>query len=366
MDLLKKKYLVNLSKQEKAQLEELTKKGQSAARKIRRANIILLADEGLKDKEIAKALNAAVTTVELVRKRLVEEGLEAALAERGSAGPCGTSSMGRGRLTSGGVGLQRAARGKGALDDATLGRPAGRGRAGRGDKRRDAQACARKGDVKPRLKKRWCIPEVGARFVWRMEDVLDLYEEPHDQRSPVVCFDELLCQLVAEKRTPLPPKPGRPARYDYEYERKGTANVFAFFEPEEGWRHLDVTERRTARDFALAMRRLADEHYPKAEKIRVVLDNLNTRTGAALYEAFEPAQARCLLRRLEFHHTPEHASWLNQVEIELSVLSRQCLSERRIRTSRRSSGNWPRGSGSATRRERRLRGASRRRTPGRS
>ena len=132
--------------------------------------------------------------------------------------------------------------------------------------------------------------------MWRMEDVLDLYEEPRDEKRPVVCFDELPCQLVAEKRTALPAEPGRPARYDYEYERKGTANAFAFFEPKEGWRHLDVTERRTAVDFAHAMRRLADEHYPKAEKIRVVLDNLNTHTGAALYEAFEPAEARRLLR----------------------------------------------------------------------
>jgi hypothetical protein len=178
-----------------------------------------------------------------------------------------------------------------------------------------------------------------------MEDVLDLYEEPHDEKRPVVCFDELPYQLVAEKRTPLPAEPGRPARYDYEYERKGTANVFAFFEPKEGWRHLEVTERRTAVDFAHAMRRLADEHYPKAEKIRVVMDNLNTHTGAALYEAFEPAEARRLLRRLEFHHTPEHASWLNQVEIELSVLSRQCLSKRRIpdkETLRRELAAWER------------------------
>ena len=181
--------------------------------------------------------------------------------------------------------------------------------------------------------------------MWRMEDVLDLYEEPHDEKRPVVCFDELPYQLVAEKRTPLPAEPGRPARYDYEYERKGTANVFAFFEPKEGWRHLEVTERRTAVDFAHAMRRLAEEHYPKAEKIRVVMDNLNPHTGAALYEAFEPAEARRLLRRLEFHHTPEHASWLNQVEIELSVLSRQCLSKRRIpdkETLRRELAAWER------------------------
>jgi hypothetical protein len=177
------------------------------------------------------------------------------------------------------------------------------------------------------VKKQWCIPEVGAEFVWRMEDVLELYEEPYDPKKPVVCFDELPYQMVAEKRTPLPAKPGRPQRYDYEYERKGMVNIFAFFEPKSGWRHLDITERRTAVDFALAMRRLVDEHYPATEKVRVVLDNLNT--PASLYKAFEPEEARRVLRRLEFHHTPTHASWLNMVEIELSVLSQQCL-ERRI------------------------------------
>ena len=127
-----------------------------------------------------------------------------------------------------------------------------------------------------------------------MEDVLDLYEEPYDPNKPVVCFDELPYQMVAEKRTPLSQKPGRPQRYDYEYEyeRKGTANIFAFFEPKSGWRHLDITERRTAVDFALAMRRLVDEHYPTIEKVRVVLDNLNTHSPASLYNAFEPEEAR--------------------------------------------------------------------------
>jgi transposase len=177
-----------------------------------------------------------------------------------------------------------------------------------------------------------------------MEDVLELYEELYDPQKPVVCFDELPYQMVAEKRTPLPAKPGRPQRYDYEYERKGMVNIFAFFEPKGGWRHLDVTERRTAVDFALAMRRLVDERYPEAEKVRVVLDNLNTHTGAALYQAFEPEEARRILRRLEFHYTPKHASWLNMVEIELSVLSRQCL-ERRIPDAQRLAreiGAWER------------------------
>ncbi len=192
------------------------------------------------------------------------------------------------------------------------------------------------------MRKRWCISEVGAEFVWRMEEVLELYEEPYDPKRPVVCFDEMPYQMVAEKRTPLPQKPGRPQRYDYEYERKGMVNIFTFFEPQRGWRHLDVTDRRTAVDFAEEMRRLVDEHYPEAEKVRVVLDTLNTHTGAASYQAFAPEEARRILRRLEFHYTPKHASWLNMVEIELSVLSRQCL-ERRIpdaKTLAREMGAW--------------------------
>jgi transposase len=163
-----------------------------------------------------------------------------------------------------------------------------------------------------------------------MEDVLDLYEEPYDSNKPLICFDELPYQLVAEARVPLSPKPGQPARYDYEYERKGTTNLFAFFEPKRGFRRVEVSERRTAKDFALAMKRLVDELYPQAETIRLVLDNLNTHTPAALYGAFEPAEARRIARKLEFHYTPKHASWLNQVEIELSVLHKQCLGGRRV------------------------------------
>jgi transposase len=163
-----------------------------------------------------------------------------------------------------------------------------------------------------------------------MEDVLDLYEESYEEKRPAVCFDEMHYQLVAEKRIPLALRPGRPERYDYEYERKGTLNLFVVFEPKRGWRHVEITDRRTAVDFAFQMRQLVDEHYPEAEKIRVVMDNLNTHTPASLYRAFEPAEARRILRRLEFHYTPNHASWLNQVEIELSVLCGQCLGGRRI------------------------------------
>lgn len=161
-----------------------------------------------------------------------------------------------------------------------------------------------------------------------MEDVLDLYAEPYDGRFPVVCFDECPYQLVGEVQVPLPASPGQPPRYDYQYQRNGTCNLFIFFAPGEGWRHVEVTERRTKQDFAHQMRALVDGYFPEAEKIRLVVDNLNTHTPAALYETFPPPEAHRLRQRLEFHYTPKHGSWLNMVEIELSVLAGQCLKRR--------------------------------------
>jgi DDE superfamily endonuclease len=140
------------------------------------------------------------------------------------------------------------------------------------------------------VRRQWCIPEVGAEFVWRMEDILDLYEEPYELMRPVVCFDELPYQMVAEKRMPIPANPGRPLRYDYEYERRGTTNLFIFFEPKGGFRHLEVSTRRTKKEFALAMRYLVDKLYPDAETIRLVLDNLNTHTPA--YHSTKPSRHR--------------------------------------------------------------------------
>jgi DDE superfamily endonuclease len=169
---------------------------------------------------------------------------------------------------------------------------------------------------------------VGADFVWRMEDVLDLYAKPYDARRPVLCFDEQPYQLVEEVRTPLPRAPGRPERVDYEYRRRGTANLFLLFEPLAGWRHIEVTERRSSAEFAHQMRALVDVHYPAAERIAVVLDDLSTHSPAALYQAFPPAEARRLLGRLEFRYTPKHGSWLNMAELEFSVLGRQCLDRR--------------------------------------
>ncbi len=161
-----------------------------------------------------------------------------------------------------------------------------------------------------------------------MEDVLDVYAQGEAPACPIVCFDEKSVQLIAEKHCPLPSQPGQPQRYDYEYRRNGTRNLFVFFRPFAGWRHVRVTERRTKVDFAHCMRYLVDELFPNAGKVIVVQDNLNTHTPASLYEAFEPAEAKRILDRLEFHYTPKHGSWLNMVEIEIGVLSEQCLDRR--------------------------------------
>jgi hypothetical protein len=162
-----------------------------------------------------------------------------------------------------------------------------------------------------------------------MEDVLEVYQRPRDPLRPVVCLDETTKQLVKETRKPVPARPGQPARHDYEYERNGTANLFMLFAPLEGWRHVEVTDRRTALDYAHMLRYLSDKHFPKANKIVLVQDNLSTHKPASLYEAFPPAEARRLVERFEWHYTPKHGSWLDMAEAELSVLAVQCL-ERRI------------------------------------
>jgi hypothetical protein len=175
-----------------------------------------------------------------------------------------------------------------------------------------------------------------------MEDVLEVYHRPYDERRPLVCLDEASKQLVGEVIEPIPAEPGQPERYDYEYTRNGTANLFMISMPLLGWRAVQVTERRTAVDFAEVVRWLVEEVHEEAEKVVLVMDNLNTHKLASLYEAFPPERARRIAEKLEIHHTPKHGSWLNMAEIELSVLSRQCL-DRRIESAgilRREVGAW--------------------------
>lgn len=171
-------------------------------------------------------------------------------------------------------------------------------------------------------------PQQNAEFVAAMEDVLEVYQRPRDHRRPLVCLDEQSKQLIKETRTPIPAAGGRVARHDYEYERNGTANLFMLFAPLEGWRNVKVTERRTKTDFAAVVRELVDTHFSEAEKIVLVMDNLNTHKISSLYEAFSPAEARRLIEKLEIHYTPKHGSWLDMAETELSILTKQCLDRR--------------------------------------
>jgi len=183
--------------------------------------------------------------------------------------------------------------------------------------------------VKPWLVEQWCLaPTADPAFVWPMEDVLDVYHRPFDPLRPVVCLDETSRQLLGEVRPPLPTAPGHPARHDPEYERGGVANLFLMTEPLRGWRAVTVSQRRTRLDFAACAKELVDTHYPHAERIVLVLDQLNTHSPASLYAAFPPAEAKRLADKLEIHYTPKHGSWLNMAELELSVLQRQCLRQR--------------------------------------
>jgi len=210
-----------------------------------------------------------------------------------------------------------------------LGRPVGGAGSGGCRQPRDGTAGAKKNDIRPWIIEVWCLPpEANAAFVWRMEDVITTYQLPYDPQYPVVCFDEACKQLFGEVRPPQAAEPGRPARQDYEYERKGVCHQLVLCEPLTGWRHVRVTERRTRKDYAECLRELVDVYYPNAQKIRLVQDNLNTHDGASLYEAFPPDEARRILEKLEFHYTPKHGSWLNLAESEISIMNSQCLNRR--------------------------------------
>lgn len=321
------RYRVTLSLEDRSNLEGLVRAGKASVRMIKRAQVLLSAADGVPDEVIATTVRVGTSTVYRLKQRFVEEGVERALNEAKRPRPerklaaheeallvavaCSDPPPGRARwtlklLADEMVTLTSHER----LSDETV-------------RRRLAEM-----DLKPWQKKMWCIPKIDAEYVARMEDVLTLYAEPPDPRRPVVCFDETPRQLIGEERVPVRAEPGKRARFDYEYVRNGTANVFMFVDVNRPWRHAKVTDQRRSLDFAACMRDLVDEHYPNADCIRVVLDNLSAHTASALYQAFEPAEARRILSKLEFHFTPKHASWLNMVEIEIGVMAQQCLARR--------------------------------------
>jgi transposase len=321
------RYRVTLTQDERSELAALLNGGKQPTRKLKPAQTLLAADAGVSDEDIAASVGVGGSTVYRTKRRFVEGNLERALSEEPRPGAgrkltgkeeallvaiaCSSPPAGRARWT-----LE-------LLADAMVKLTAHERVSRETVRRRLAE-----NHLKPWRKDMWCIPEVNADYVARMEDVLDLYAEAPDPKRPVVCFDESPLQLIGEARQPIPARPGQIERYDCEYRRNGTANLFVFLDVNHPWRKVKVTERRAARDFAICMRDLTDVHYPGAERIRVVLDNLSTHSAGALYQAFPADEARRVLRRLEFHYVPKHASWLNMVEIEISVLAGQCLDRR--------------------------------------
>lgn len=321
------RYRVELSQAERDELKSLLSGGAAAVRRLKRAQILLAADGGASDQAIVANVAVSGSTVYRTKRRFVLGNLEAALSEEPRSGAqrklsgteeallvataCAKPPIGRARWT-----LE-------LLADEMVKLTEHQGLSRETVRRRLAE-----NDLKPWRKDMWCIPKVDAEYVARMEDVLDLYAEPADPKRPVVCFDESPTQLIGEVRLPIAARPGQLERYDCEYKRNGTANLFVFLDPHRPWRTVKVTDQRAATDFAACMRDLVDIHYPQAERIRLVLDNLSTHSAAALYQALPAFEARRILRRLEFHYTPKHASWLNMVEIEIGVLRSQCLDRR--------------------------------------
>ncbi|MGA8769003.1 MAG: IS630 family transposase [Rhodomicrobium sp.] len=330
-----KKYVVRLSADERAQLNDLIRKGKRSAQLLTKARILLKADvseggEGWSDSRIAEALDTSIANILRTRRQLVEEGFEAVLTRKynqNSARPRIFDGAAEAKLVALACGPAPEGHAKWTLrlledkvvelhiveraSDNTIGRT------------------LKKNTLKPHLKQQWVIaPDASAAFVANMEDVLEVYQRPRDPERPVVCLDETSKQMIVETHEPIPAKPGRKARHDYEYERGGVANLFMMFAPLEGWRHVKVTDRHAAIDYAHTLKDLSDMHFPGAAKIVLVQDNLSTHKPASLYEACPPSEARRLVERFEWHYTPKHGSWLDMAESELGVLSTQCLDRR--------------------------------------
>jgi hypothetical protein len=329
-----KKYIVELTPEQRQELSEMIKCGKAAARELTHARILLKADmsqegPGWSDARIAEALEISPATVARVRTRCVTSSVQEAIL------PAKASRLRRRRLDGSQEAYlialacstppEGAARWSLRLLASTLVELGYVGTVSHETVRQVLLA----NELKPWIKKQWCIPtQADAEFVYHMEDVLSVYTRPYDPARPQVCMDEINTQLLADTRDPLPMEPGKPRREDYEYERKGVCNVFLACEPLVGKRFTMVAAQRTKQEWAQFIRRLSDEHYPEAAKIVLVMDNLNTHTLAALFEVFPVVEARRLCQRFEVHYTPKHASWLNMAEIELSALDRQCLSQR--------------------------------------
>ena len=302
------RYRVELNQAERSELMALLSGGKHAARKLKRAQILLAANAGASDENIATSVGVGGSTVYRTKRRFVEGNLDEALTEEPRPGAtrkllgkeeallvataCSSPPEGRARWT---LDLLAGAMVKLTEHDSIS--------------RETVRRRLAENDLKPWRKDMWCIPQVDGEYVARMEDVLDLYAEAPDPKRPVICFDESPTQLIGEVRQPIPAEPGQLERYDCEYKRNGTVNLFVFLDAHRPWRKVKVTDRRAAEDFAICMRELSDVHFAEAERIKVVMDNLSTHSAGALYQAFPASEARRVLRRIEFHYVPKHASW---------------------------------------------------------
>jgi transposase len=321
-----KKYVVDLSEEEQALLNGLMTSGTQRVRKITHARILLKANSGWADQQIHEALDISIPTIERVRQRFVEQGIDRALNPRRTRRKYLRELDGVQEAYLIALACRQPPAGYQRWSLRLLAREMVRLEYIDELSHETVRQVLNDNELKPWLREEWCIPpQSDAAFVYHMEDVLDVYRRPADPRFPLVCFDETPIQLVSETRQPLPMKAGKPECYDYEYHREGTANLFMFFAPLQNWRHIQVTNRRTKKDWAMCMHDLVHVYFPMAERCVIVEDQLNTHAPACLYDVFEPAQAKRILDRLEFHYTPKHGSWLNMAEIEFSVLGRQCL-----------------------------------------
>lgn len=321
-------YRVELTCEEIAELNELTSKGKHNARKLKRAQILLLANHRQHtDAEICQLLNTSTSTVYRTKRGFVEEGLQSALEEGKRRGqPKALSSSEEATLIT--IACTKPPEGVARWTLSLI--------ADRLIALTDLESISletirsrlKENQLKPWQKKMWCIGQLNADFIAQMEEVLELYAQPANPKEPVINFDEAMKQMVSHTREPISAKPGQPERIDYEYRREAVANIFLMYDRHNGWRHAKATKTKKFEDFAWCMKELVDEHYPDAEQIHVVLDNFTTHKAGALYHTFPAEEARRILRKITFHYTPPHASWLNMVEIEIGVMNQQCLNRR--------------------------------------
>ena len=321
-----RKYIVTLRIEEREKLLTLIGSGTAKARALTHARILLKADAGWPDREICKALNVSIPTIERVRKRFVFEGFQAVLKPHRPHRIYSRKLDGEQEAHTITLACSSPPEGYARWSLRLLAERVVQLKIIENISHETIRQVLAQNELKPWRKQEWCIPpSANAEFVYHLEDVLEVYKRPVNPQRPLVCFDETPEQLISETRPALPMQSGRPRRDDYEYRREGVANLFMFFAPLQNWRTVKVTPQRTKADWAHCMRDLADVHFPQAEKIVIVQDQLNTHSPAGLYQVFVPMEAKRILDRFEFHSTPKHGSWLNMAEIELSVLNRQCL-----------------------------------------